>query len=453
MEGLIEQAAAVRTGTASPVELVETALQAMEGAEVLNAFTVVLAEEARAAAKALEGTDPVGPLHGVPVAVKDLFDLSGAPTTGCCAAYAGRLAAADSAVVEALRAAGAVVVAKTNQHELGAGATGLISSIGPARNPWDPGRLPGGSSSGSAVAVAAGLVAMAVGSDTGGSIRMPAAFCGLTGLKTTRGRISLRGAMPMCPALDSAGPLARSAADCALAFRILAGHEQVAGAFAPALSGPVEPTPGLRVGLPSRFFHLVHPETRAAVERAARALEGLGAVVEEVEGPELDEGWDGFEFVWSDVAHGHRELWDDPGVHPEIAALVDYGRNMSGVDYAASRSRAEEVKSSFERALTTVDALLAPATPYPAPPIDAQEVAVEGGSLDVHSGSPSRLTVPVNLAGVPSLSFPVGLSSDGLPLGAQLIGRPWAEETLLAWVDAYQQATGLLSLPGGPWPG
>jgi aspartyl-tRNA(Asn)/glutamyl-tRNA(Gln) amidotransferase subunit A len=245
----------------------------------------------------------------------------------------------------------------------------------------------------------------------------------------------------MSPALDSAGPLARSAADCALAFRILAAHEPVAGAFAPALSGPVEVTPGLRIGLPSRYFRLLHPETRAGVEGAARTLENLGAVVEEVESPELDEGWDGFKFVWSDVAHGHRDLWDDDRVNPDVASLISFGRNASGIDYAASRSRAQEIKASFERALTAVDALLAPATPYPAPPVEAVEVAVEGGSLDVHSGSPSRLTVPVNLAGLPSLAFPVGMASDGLPLGAQLIGRPWAEETLLAWIDAYQGVT------------
>ena len=440
MDSLARQVAAVRSGEVSPVELVEAALEAAEEVQPrLNAFTVVLAEEARAQAKALEGTGPVGPLHGIPVVVKDLFDLTGAPTTGCCAAYAGRLATADSAVVEALRAAGAVVVAKTNQHELGAGATGLVSCIGPARNPCDPGRLPGGSSSGSAVAVAAGVTALGIGSDTGGSIRMPASFCGVTGLKTTHGRVSLRGAMPMSPALDSAGPLARSAADCALAFRILAGHEPAAGAFAPPPTGPVEPTPGLRVGLPRAFFRLVHPETRAAVEGAARALEDLGAAVEEIDGPQLDEGWDGFKFVWADVAHGHPHLWDDPGVHAEVASLIDFGRAMSGVDYAASRSRAREIRASFEQSLTVVDVLLAPATPYPAPPVEAQEVAVEGGALDVHSGSPSRLTVPVNLAGLPSLAFPVGMSSEGLPLGAQLIGRPWAEETLLAWIDAYQQ--------------
>lgn len=450
MESLAGQAAAGR-GDLSPVELVEAALAAAERVQLqLNAFTVVLAEEARARAKALEAIECVGPLHGVPVVVKDLFDVAGVPTSGCCAAYAGRLAHADSAVVEALRAAGAVVVAKTNQHELAAGATGLISCIGPTRNPWDPGRLPGGSSSGSAVGVAAGVVAVGIGTDTGGSIRIPASFCGLTGLKPTHGRVSLRGALPLSPALDTAGPLARSAADCALAFRLLVHHEPAAGAFSPPLSEPVEASPALRVGLPRTFLRLIHPETRAGVEGAARALEELGAVVNEVDGPELDEGWAGIRFVWADVAHAHRDLWDDARVHPEVARLINVGRNISGVDYAASRSRAQEIRASFERTLAAVDVLLAPATPYPAPPVHAEEVAVEGGTLDVHRFGPGRLTAPVNLAGLPALAFPVGMASDGMPLGAQLIGRPWAEETLLAWVGAYQRMTDWHCRPSPP---
>jgi aspartyl-tRNA(Asn)/glutamyl-tRNA(Gln) amidotransferase subunit A len=420
----------------SVVERVEAALHAVEETQPhLNAFTSVLADEALVAARELDGQEPAGPLHGLPVVVKDLFDVAGAPTTGACGAYQGRAAAArDSDVVAALRAAGAVVVAKTNQHELGAGATGLVSAFGPTWNPWGEGRIAGGSSSGSAAAVAAGAVSLAIGSDTGGSIRMPSSFCGITGLKPTHGRVSLRGAMPMSPGYDTAGPMAATAAECALAFRVLS-----AGGLIPApLARGVQ---GLRVGLPAPFFQLVHPETRAATEEAAVNLEQLGAVVEPLDGPGIDEGWLGFQHVWADLAHLHAEIVGDGRVSPEVTALINAGVSLTGTEYAASLARARAVRSSFEDAFQRVDALLVPCTPYPAPRATDDEVEVEGGKLDVHSGSPSRLTVPVNEAGLPAVAFPVGLSSDGLPLGSQLIGRPYHDETLLAVVESFQEAT------------
>ena len=378
----------------------------------------------------------------MPVAVKDAFDVAGAPTTACCAAFGSRVATGHSAAVAALEAAGAVVVAKTNQHELMAGATNAISSFGPVHNPWDLERLSGGSSGGSAALVAVGAVAVALGSDTGGSIRMPASFCGVTGLKPTHGAVSLRGVLPMGPGLDTAGPLAASAEDCAVVFRILRRPQQRARASATgAPCGPAVAPLGLRVGLPRSYFRLVHPEVRAAIEGAAGVLEALGARCEWVDGPELDEGWGGFRHVWADVAHHYRELWDREGVHPDVASLINMGRSMTGLEYASSLERARGIRESFERVLGAVDVLLAPATPYPAPPADSTEVQVEGGVLGVHDGSPSRLTVPVNLAGLPALAFPVGFSADGLPLGAQLIGPPWWDEALLGVGIAYQAVT------------
>jgi aspartyl-tRNA(Asn)/glutamyl-tRNA(Gln) amidotransferase subunit A len=417
------------------VARVEAALQAIEETQPrLNAFTAVLAAEALARARQLDGQGPVGPLHGVPVVVKDLFDVAGAPTTGGCAAYEGRVATEDSDVVAALRAAGAVVVAKTNQHELGAGATGLVSAYGPVWNPWGEGRIAGGSSSGSAAAVAAGVVTLAIGSDTGGSIRMPASFCGITGLKPTHGRVSLRGAMPMSPGYDTGGPMAQTAAQCAVAFRVL-----TAGGLVP--SRPARRVSGLRVGLPAPFFQSTHPETRAATEAAAVTLEKLGAVVEPLDGPGIDEGWKGFPHVWADLAHLHAGIVGDARISPDVASLMDYGLRLTGTEYAASMARARAMRQDFEAALQRVDALLAPCTPYPAPRASDDEVEVEDGALDVHRGSPSRLTVPVNEAGLPSLAFPVGRSTEGLPLGAQLIGAPYDEETVLAVVEAFQAAT------------
>lgn len=418
------------------LDAVEAALDAIEAAQPqLNAFTTVFSDEARMRAKELDADDSPGPLQGVPVAIKDLFDVAGARTTGSCPALFHRaVATEDAAVVTALRGAGAVIVGKTNQHELAAGATGLLSGHGPVRNPWDERRIPGGSSSGSAAAVAAGIVPVAIGSDTGGSIRIPASFCGITGLKPTWGRVSLRGAMPLNPWLDTPGPMASTAAECAAVFRILADER----------GRPVVPLAKLRVGWPETFFRLVHSETSAALQAAARRFEELGATVvtlEERDGPLLDDEWRGFAHTWSELAAAFPELVDDPRLHPDVAALLRIGRDMPATRYAASRARASEVRQSFALALKQVDVLLTPATPYPAPPVDLQVVEVEGGTVDVHRGGPSRLTTPVNLAGLPAIAFPVGQSSDGLPLGAQLIGRSRDDETLLNLVQAFQSVT------------
>jgi aspartyl-tRNA(Asn)/glutamyl-tRNA(Gln) amidotransferase subunit A len=323
-----------------------------------------------------------------------------------------------------------VVVAKTNQHELGAGATGLVSCFGPVANPRDLKCIPGGSSSGSAAAVAAGVVPLAIGSDTGGSIRIPASFCGITGLRPTPGRISLRGAQPMSPGYDTAGPMASTAHECAVAFAALTG------AATPAAVR--DPVAGMRIGLPRPFFELVRADTRRAVEEAAAAFESLGAHVEWLDGPDLDADFQGFRHVWADVAWHHRDVWDNPAVSDEVAVLIDTGRRMSGLEYAQSRAYADLVREQFSDALRNVNVLLTPATPYPAPRADQHEVIVTGGVLDVRRGAPSRLTVPINEAGLPAVAFRVGSTRDGLPLGAQLIGRGYSDEYLLAAVATYQ---------------
>jgi aspartyl-tRNA(Asn)/glutamyl-tRNA(Gln) amidotransferase subunit A len=416
-------------------ERIEGALAAIEDAQVrYNAFTAIRPERALDEADRLDRLDrasPRGPLHGVPVVVKDLFDVEGLSTTGACAAYAGRVATSDAAVVTAVRAAGAIVVAKANQHELGAGATGLVSCFGPVANPIDPQRITGGSSSGSAAAVAAGAVPLAIGSDTGGSVRIPASFCGITGLRPTPGRISLAGAQPMSPGYDTAGPMARTAVDCATAFAALTHRPHI-----PTLDVSLT---GVRVGLPEPYFQHVHPDTRAAVESAARAFESLGASVEWTTTPGLDPDFDGFRHVWADVAHHHHQIWDDPTVSDEVASLIDLGRRTSGLDYAASRAAADRVRVQFDTAFRRFDVLLTPATPYPAPRADEVEVAVTGGMIDVRRGGPSRMTVPVNEAAVPAIAFLVGSTTAGLPLGAQLIGPPYSDDRLLGIVRSYQE--------------
>lgn len=443
MQTLTEQAAGVASGALSPVELTKAAFDAAERTQpALNAFTVLFHDRAAARAKMLEGADPIGPLHGVPIAVKDLYDMEGIATTGCCAAYHDRIAPSDSPVVAALQGAGAIIVAKTNQHELACGATTQVSSFGPCFNPWGSARIPGGSSGGSGAAVAAGVVAMAMGSDTGGSIRIPSSFCGVTGLKPTHGAVSLRGAMPMCPSLDTAGPLARSARDCALVHSVIAGFD---GDYLWSRSGAglaeIDSLDGVRIALPRSFFARVHHETRAGVESAAKTYESLGAKIVEVPGPDIDLAWSAFATRMTEVAHCYRDLWDDDRVSPGLAQFIAAGRSMTGADTFGGRELGLKVAREFAVALDGVDALLAPCTAFPAPRADDTTVEVEGGTLDVHQGGPARLTMPVNLAGLPSVAFPVGFSSEGTPLGAQLVGPEWSELRLCSIVAEYQKET------------
>ena len=441
---MLETAAAVRAGEVTPGELVTEALTAMSRLHPeVNAFTAVRAEAALAEAASLRQEDAGAPLFGVPVVVKDLYDVAGLRTTGCCAAYLDRApAAADAAAVERLRAAGAVIIAKTNQHELACGATSQVSAFGPVRNPWNPGHIPGGSSGGSGAAVAAGVATMGLGSDTGGSIRIPAAMCGVTGLKPTHGAVSLRGAMAMIPVFDCGGPLAVSASDCGAVFTVLAGHDD---AYLYSRAGHQLPVrnelSGLRVGIVRHFDRLLDAEVRAALGATAAVLEGLGAHLMEVDGPDPDVAELVWPTRWAEVANVFRDLWGDQRVSPRLREMLELGQQTLGADVATAQEVITRVRRDFERALSEVDVLLTATVPYPAPGADVSAVQIEAGNtLDVGAGA-VRLTTPVNQAGLPALSLPVGFSSEGLPIGAQLVGPEWSELMLCSIGAAYQLET------------
>jgi len=441
---LAEQVAAVADGAVSSVELTERALASAHAAQVrLNAFTTILDEAALAEARELDAGPPAGPLHGVPVAVKDLYDVRGVATTGCCAAFHDRVASRDSAVVDALREAGAVVVAKTNQHELACGTTTQISSFGPVLNPWDTERVPGGSSGGSGAAVAAGVVAMAMGSDTGGSIRIPASFCGVTGLKPTHGAISTRGMMPMTPSCDTAGPLAASAEDCLIVWRAISGFDPD-DAWSVAATPPLPPerVERLRLTIPRSFTRLLHPEVRRALEEAATTFASLGLELDEVEGPDLDGTRERFlPLLFAETAHRYPDLVSDERVTPQTRMLLGFGASVSGTEYVAAREAAQRLRRDLEWLLTSADALLVPTTPFPAPGVEEYEIEVEGGTLDTHTGGATRFTLPINVTGLPGLSLPAGHTPEGLPLSIQLVGAPFTEETLCVIGAAFQAAT------------
>jgi aspartyl-tRNA(Asn)/glutamyl-tRNA(Gln) amidotransferase subunit A len=297
-------------------------------------------------------------------------------------------------------------------------------------NPWDRGRMTGGSSGGSAAAVAARAVPFALGTDAGGSIRIPASFCGVTGLKPTQGAVSLRGVMRTAPSVDVAGPIAVTADDCLRVFRVIRD---------PAV--PVHTQPARRIGVLRRHLTLVQPEVRAAVERAAEVFASLGLAIEELDGPDPDEGVDALDAIAvAEVAHERRDLDAPEEIDPQLAAVLEAGARITALDYLRAREGAERLRGEFRAAFERVDLLLTPATPYVAPRADAREVAVEGGTLDAQT-APARLTNGASVAGLPAIAFPVGRGAHDLPVGAQLIGPWWSEELLCAVAGSFQAVT------------
>lgn len=390
---------------------------------VTNAFTQSYAEDIAASG----GDGASGPLQGIPVAVKDLFDIAGKETTGCSRVYEGRIATKDAELVRRLRGAGAVIVGKTNMHELAMGGTNLLSSYGRTCNPWDPARITGGSSGGSAAAVASGVVRMALGTDTGGSIRNPAVLCGCWGLKPTYGVLPLDGVLPLAPSLDCPGPMAITARDLSVLWQVMSGDS-----FPAAASNSAG---GLRVGvLGGHFIRRVHPDIREAVDAVAAALRVLGSDITAADGEGIDHtvpAWT--DLVSYEMAEAHPILAEHPELlFPRTAELAAAGAAMTPAEVEAAYEAARETASWFDERLENVDVLLAPSSPYPAPLADQEEVDVgEGETLDVGLGGTSIFTRPINMAGLPALAVPAGRSSAGLPVGVQLIGRRGADDLLV----------------------
>lgn len=440
----------------SPVDVVEGYLRRIEALDpTLRAFITVCAEEARQAARQAEADlaagGPRGPLHGVPVALKDLFCTAGVRTTAGSRILADFVPERDATVVARLRAAGAIVLGKLNLHEFAYGPQGLNAHYGHTRNPWDARapRLAGGSSSGSAVAVAAALAPAALGSDTGGSVRIPAALCGITGLKPTYGRLSRAGVLPLAWSLDHVGPMARSAADCALLLRVMAGYDPgdpttsvlPVPDYTAALTGDLR---GLRVGVLRReFLEVAHPDVRTAVEAALRTLEALGATVDEADLPNVvHASAAAFAIVAAEALAWHAGwLRSRPqDYQPDVRQRLQLGVAVSGVHYVRAQQVRALLRAEVDSALARRDVLVAPTTPVVAPPPETQEVTLGDGPTDLRTAL-IRFTRPFNLSGHPAASVPCGFTPDGLPVGLQVIGRPFDEVTVLRVADAYQRAT------------
>jgi aspartyl-tRNA(Asn)/glutamyl-tRNA(Gln) amidotransferase subunit A len=443
-------AARLRGRELSPVEAVTLCLERIDRLDrELNAFLSLRAERALAEAAALEhDSGEPGPLWGVPVAVKDVIDVAGASTTAGSRILAGNVAAADAAVVEGLRRAGAIVVGKLNTHEFAYGATTTSPHFGPARNPWDTGRICGGSSGGSGAAAAAGLVPGALGTDTGGSIRIPACLCGVTGVRPSTGRVSNRGVVPVSWTFDTVGPLARSAEDCALLLEAIAGHDPAdpttvdapVPRYAAGLEGGVE---GLRVGVvAARFEREVDPSVAATVSAAVTELASLGATLVEVRAPELDRAGVAQQLVMlpeAAAAHGPwlRTRLADYG--PDVRARLLAGLFLPAPAYATGQRARRWLHEQARRMFEEVDVLVAPTMPVVAPPIGADTVTIAGREI------PYRLSLipfnsPWSFLGLPVVSAPAGFV-EGLPVGLSIVGPRLAEGLVLRVAHTFQRST------------
>jgi aspartyl-tRNA(Asn)/glutamyl-tRNA(Gln) amidotransferase subunit A len=440
----------------SPVEVIEAHLKRIDALDPkLRAFLHVMRDGALAAAKAAEAAvaagSPLGPLHGVPIGLKDLYSTKDAPTTGGSKILAGVTPAEDATVVARLRAAGAIMLGKLNLHEFAYGPEGLNEHYGTTRNPWDAKthRIAGGSSSGSGAAVAAGLCAGALGSDTGGSIRIPAALCGITGLKPTYGRVSRAGVLPLAWSLDHVGPMARSAADCALLLQVMAGRdprdpsasERPVPDYAAALTGDIRE---LKVGvLRAAFLDAAGLVLQQAVEQALKVLQGLGARVDEAALRLADQvvGTSWAVIATEALAFHERWLRERPGDYQaDVRARLRAGAFVMGVQYVQAQRARTLIRDEVTAALERFDVLVAPGVPIVATAVGQTDVTIGKETTDVRSAL-TRFTRHFNLSGHPVCSVPCGFSAAGLPIGLQIIGRAFDEATVLRVADAYQRAT------------
>jgi aspartyl-tRNA(Asn)/glutamyl-tRNA(Gln) amidotransferase subunit A len=447
-----EAAGDLRRGRQTSLTLTTAALARIARLDgSLRSFITVSAEPALARARQADaelaaGHDR-GPLHGVPVSVKDLFATRGILTTGGSLRYRDWVPGANSTAVERLEAAGAVLVGKNNLHELAYGVTSANPHFGAVANPWNLRRSPGGSSGGSAAAVAAGLVHGALGTDTGGSIRIPAAFCGVVGLKPTYGRVSRHGVLPLAYTLDHVGPLAATVRDAALLLNAIAGHDPAdpSSSRRPAIDFVPPPAcsiRGLRVGIPENFFfERLDPEVDEAVRSALERAQSIGARLKPVRVPDMAACNAVARVIQlAEAAAVLGPLLERRGdLGTDVRALIDQGRLVAATDYLDAQRLRRRYQREFQRLWSEVDCLAAPATPLTAPEIGQTTVRLGGEDEDVRLAA-TRLVRAINLLGLPALSLPCGVSSSGLPVGLQIIGPPFDEASVLILGAALEDA-------------
>jgi len=447
---LLAASRAIQAKQISPLELTQLCLQRIEAINPqVNAFITLTAEsaltDARAATEEIARGHYRGSLHGIPLAIKDLFDVRDVATTAGSPLLKNNIALDDAFVVRQLREAGAVFLGKLNLHEWALGVTGVNPHFGPSRNPWNTDYITGGSSSGSGAALAAGLCYGSLGSDTGGSIRIPASLCGVVGLKPTYGRVSVRGVIPLAWSLDHAGPMARTVDDAAALFQIVAAHDA---------SDPYSmrnPDPNLRsrisnfrMGVPDDyFFSDLHPDTEAAYRAAIKMFGDMGIELHQVALPnfEISEKASA-KILLAEAAAYHLDRIEQHAdqIGADVLTRFKWGLDVTGVEYALARRTQVEWRHKLEQLFESIDALMLPATPFPATRIDESDpVALSRGNL-------TRFTRMFNLTGHPALVLPCGRSAAGLPIGLQIVGPHWQENKIIHIGRAYEAERGEFGL-------
>jgi aspartyl-tRNA(Asn)/glutamyl-tRNA(Gln) amidotransferase subunit A len=427
----------IRRKNTSPQDLASACLRQIEQLNpTFNAFITVSDVTARAESEAKT-------LHGIPIAVKDLFDTAGIRTTAGSKFFADHIPENDAFVVEKLKQAGATIVGKTNTHEIALGVTGNNRHYGTARNPWDKTRIPGGSSSGSAIAVLTGMSLGALGTDTGGSIRIPASLCGIIGFKPTYGRVSLRGVFPLSWNLDHVGPLTKSVADAALLLQVISIYDPIDPASIKMLTGDylghlVDDMEGRKIAFGvGEYIEGADPEVLNAVSEARKVFESLKCRVQDVDVSWMREAaLANKTMTQSDGAAVHRERLKE---HPDwfgedIRRRLEDGAKTTSTEYILARRTQSEVRKRCEHFFETYDLLILPTTPITAPLIEGLDAIEQAGRL-------TRFTAPFNLTGLPALSIPCGFTKNGLPIGLQIISRAWADAKVLNAGHAFEQTT------------
>lgn len=451
---LVRLARAIKEKEVSPVEVTRQLLERIDSVDgKLNAFITVLSEESLAAAsrseKEILANEPKGPLHGVPVGLKDIIYTRGIKTTMGSEIFNDYVPDYDATVVEKLKGAGAIIVGKLNTHQFAYGPTGDRSYFGPARNPYDSTKITGGSSAGSGAAVAAALCYAALGTDTGGSVRIPASCCGIVGMKPTFGRVSKYGVFPLSWTLDHVGPMTRTVEDNALLLGVLAGHDardpysarEDTEDFTRKLDQGIE---GSIVGIPSPFyFENVEEEVNAKVRQAIETLHDLGAEVREVKIPHIREAVSAQRLTLASEAftvHRERLRTQSERFEAEVRERLLTGETTRAYEYVEAQQIKHLAVREFNQALEEVDVLVSPTTPLLPTDIDQRKVDFNGYKEHIRSAI-TRLAGPTNLNGFPALSVPCGFSRSGLPIGLQLTGKPLDEANLYRFGLAVEQAS------------
>jgi len=452
---LAEAARLVEEKEVSPVDLVESSLERIAAVdERLKAYIAVYEDEARQVAKACEtmivAGHKLGPLHGIPVALKDNIGLKGLRTTAGSKVLADWIPEEDATVAARLKGAGAVVIGKTNMHEFAWGGTSANPHYGFVRNPWNTDRFPAGSSGGSGAAVAARLCYGALGTDTGGSIRLPSAINGIVGIRPTIGRVSNHGVIPLAWSMDTVGPMARTVEDCAIMFGAVAGHDpKDAGSAAVPVADYTADlgrgVQGIRIGIvPGYFFSHLQPPVHDAVRGALGVLEELGASVVDVEIGHIHGNISAQLTVESCEPSTYHQRWlrerpEDYG--DDVRLLLEIGEMHFATHYIQAQRYRGLLRQEFMEAFKDVDVFICPALPFTATRVGEMSVVIENGVEEDMLAAIMQFTGVPSLTGLPSLAVPCGYDDEGLPVGMQIIGRPFDETTLFRVGAAFQGAS------------